>query len=175
MNGATIFCDGCRQGYTITPPRMPTGPTLPDLIVTRHRGAVEWLAEEFRRTRTAPAWRGWTVWCILTADARVRGWPVGGNGSHTHYLCPLLAADQWDDFDPRSYDAQPRIPVVAEVTAADVRGRHVVGNLPLHLAALCASVTAIEFAGPPPRGAEYTAAEMTAAGARLARYVVTPA
>lgn len=64
------------------------------------------------------------------------------------------------------------IPVRAEVTADDVRGKHVVGNLPLHLAVLCASVTVIEFAGAPPRGAEYTEEDMAAAGARLARYAV---
>ena len=39
---------------------------------------------------------------------------------------------------------------------ADVRGRVVAGNLPLHLAALAAEVIGIQFSGPPPRGREYT-------------------
>lgn len=93
--------------------------TIPDLIVTRHAGAVAWVCQQL------------------------------GTG--------VYAVD---------------IPIMAEVTADDVRGKHVVGNLPLYLATLCASVTAIEFAGAPPRGQEYTAADMDAAGARLARYRV---
>jgi putative CRISPR-associated protein (TIGR02620 family) len=62
--------------------------------------------------------------------------------------------------------------VFAEVTAEDVRDQIVVGNLPLHLAALCRSVIAIEFAGAPPRGAEYTPKDMEKAGARLRQYTV---
>lgn len=56
----------------------------------------------------------------------------------------------------------------------DVRGRRVVGNLPLHLAALAAEVVVVEFAAQPPRGQDLTLPEMDAAGARLARYRVTP-
>ena len=63
-------------------------------------------------------------------------------------------------------------PVIESATADDVRGRIVAGNLPLHLACLADKVYAVEFAGPPPRGAEYGLAEMRAAGARLARYRV---
>lgn len=66
----------------------------------------------------------------------------------------------------------PRI--VATATAADVRGRVVVGNLPLHLAVEAAAVIAVEFAGDPPRGAEYGLADMLAAGARLRMYTVAP-
>jgi len=62
---------------------------------------------------------------------------------------------------------------VVEVATADaVGGRVVGGNLPLHLAALCREVVAVEFDGPPPRGAEYGDEEMRAAGARIARYTV---
>jgi hypothetical protein len=64
----------------------------------------------------------------------------------------------------------PQSSVMAEVTADDVRGMHVVGNLPLFLAAQAARVTAVEFSGPPPRGTELT--EVEAAGIRLADYVV---
>jgi putative CRISPR-associated protein (TIGR02620 family) len=63
-------------------------------------------------------------------------------------------------------------PVQEAVTPGDVRGRVVCGNLPLHLAAAAKQVLAVEFSGPPPRGQEYGAAEMTAAGARVAAYSV---
>jgi hypothetical protein len=63
--------------------------------------------------------------------------------------------------------------VIAQATADDVRGKVVAGNLPLHLAAVTAEVVAVEFAGPPPRGLEYTLADMQAAGAKLARYRVS--
>jgi CRISPR-associated protein Csx16 len=64
--------------------------------------------------------------------------------------------------------------VMESVTADDVRGAHVVGNLPMSLAALCARYEAIEFSGPPPRGAEYGLKEMRACGARLVEYRVRP-
>lgn len=64
------------------------------------------------------------------------------------------------------------VPVKEQVTADDVRGKCVLGNLPLHLAALCSSVLAVEFDGAPPRGTEYGVAEMRAAGARITEYFV---
>jgi hypothetical protein len=63
-------------------------------------------------------------------------------------------------------------PAYAEVTAGHVRKNVVYGNLPLHLAAMASQVVAVEFDGIPPRGQEYTAADMTAAGAKLRRYTV---
>lgn len=62
--------------------------------------------------------------------------------------------------------------VVEQATVADVTGAIVAGNLPFYLAALAAQVVAVEFAGTPPRGAEYGVEEMRAAGARLRRYTV---
>ena len=62
--------------------------------------------------------------------------------------------------------------VIASATPDDVRGNTVVGNIPLHLAALTHQVIAIEFSGTPPRGVEYTAEEMRAAGAYLTAYTV---
>ena len=62
--------------------------------------------------------------------------------------------------------------VLASASPDDVRGAHVVGNLPMSLAALCARYEAIEFSGPPPRGAEYGLNEMRAAGARVVEYRV---
>lgn|SRR5574343_203653 len=62
--------------------------------------------------------------------------------------------------------------IVDSASPGLIGGRHVVGNLPMHLACLAASVT-IEFVGDAPRGREYTAQDMRAAGARLCRYHVT--
>lgn len=64
------------------------------------------------------------------------------------------------------------IPVTASATVDAVRGKIVWGNLPLHLACHAAAVVAIEFAGQPPRGAEYSYEDMVAAGAKLVRYGV---
>ena len=62
--------------------------------------------------------------------------------------------------------------ITGNATPDDVRGKIVAGNIPLSLAALAEEVVAVEFSGAPPRGAEYTAADMEAAGARLEAYVV---
>jgi hypothetical protein len=62
--------------------------------------------------------------------------------------------------------------ITGNATPDDVRGKHVAGNLPLSLASICDEVVAVEFTGAPPRGAEYSAADMVAAGARLESYVV---
>jgi putative CRISPR-associated protein (TIGR02620 family) len=64
------------------------------------------------------------------------------------------------------------VPIKAEVTAADVVGAVVIGNLPLHLAAQALHVVVIEFTGAPPRGAEYGPEEMDKCGARLRTYYV---
>lgn len=119
---------------------------IPDLIVSRHRGALEWLAgrlgNELEHGEYVP-------------------------GENVFRVYPV--ADTGHDFPP--YD----VPVRAEVGPDDVRDKVVVGNLPLHLAALCRRVVAVEFGGPPPRGAEYGPAEMEAAGGRLASYTVARA
>lgn len=62
--------------------------------------------------------------------------------------------------------------ITGNATPDNVRGKVVAGNIPLSLAALADEVVAVEFDGAPPRGAEYGAAEMAAAGARLESYVV---
>lgn len=64
--------------------------------------------------------------------------------------------------------------VVTHATADQVRGRHVVGVLPIFLAAYAASVTSIDVPNMPDnaRGRELSADEMDAFGARLSRYVV---
>jgi len=64
------------------------------------------------------------------------------------------------------------IPILASASYQDVRNKIVVGNLPLHLASQARAVNVIEFSGAPPRGSEYTAADMERAGAHLASYKV---
>ena len=64
--------------------------------------------------------------------------------------------------------------VLAHVTADDVRGRVVIGALPLHLAAEAARVGAIDMPNLPPdqRGQDLTAEEMDAAGASISWYQI---
>jgi hypothetical protein len=76
------------------------------------------------------------------------------------------------EFIHREMSEARSAPVLAQASADDVRGKRVVGNIPLHLAALAAEVVVVEFAGPAPRGQEYTLADMDAAGATLRRYRV---
>jgi hypothetical protein len=66
----------------------------------------------------------------------------------------------------------PDCEVKAEVNAADVSGRIVVGNLPMHLAALCKEMHAVEFAETPPRGVDLDAEAMARYGARIVAYKV---
>jgi hypothetical protein len=70
---------------------------------------------------------------------------------------------------PEFADAQ----VFAVVAASDVTGAVVAGNLPLDLAALAEKVFAIGFTGTPPRGQEYSLADMDAAGAVIRAFRVT--
>lgn len=64
-------------------------------------------------------------------------------------------------------------PVLPHATAEDVRGRHVLGVLPLHLAALCASLTVLELdLSREARGAELTLDRVRALARGLRTYVV---
>lgn len=65
------------------------------------------------------------------------------------------------------------ISVFAEVNPELVRGKLVIGNLPMQLACQANRVCAVEFSGTPPRGQEYGVAEMRSAGAQLTPYKVT--
>lgn len=94
------------------------------------------------------------------------------------HLCPDLGPAEWvPDLHRPGYGVirwgTEGIDVWPEVDADDLGGDMVVaGNLPFALAARCRVVWAIEFAGKTPRGLEYTADDMEAAGARLVPYVV---
>lgn len=64
-------------------------------------------------------------------------------------------------------------PVIAHATVADVRGRHVIGVLPLHLAAEAESVTEVPLNLPPEaRGRELTLEEVRQYAAAPQRYCV---
>lgn len=68
------------------------------------------------------------------------------------------------------------VPVLAHVTEADVTGQHVLGVLPLHLAASAASVTEIPLAlEPADRGVELPIERVRAIAGDPVRYVVRTA
>ena len=63
--------------------------------------------------------------------------------------------------------------VISHATESDVAGKDVIGILPLHLAALANSVTAIVMDLPPEfRGKDITPEQMDACGAKLVKYEV---
>lgn len=66
-------------------------------------------------------------------------------------------------------------PVIEHASPADVRGKIVVGVVPLYLAALAYEVWVVDLPHLPAewRGRDLTADEMDQAGARLTRYRVT--
>jgi len=65
--------------------------------------------------------------------------------------------------------------VIAQATPEDVAGKVVIGNLPLHLAAMTHQIGSIDMPGlrADQRGKDLTPAEMDAAGACIRWYVVT--
>ena len=65
--------------------------------------------------------------------------------------------------------------VIAHATPEDVRGKVVIGALPLHLAALTEAVGSIDMPRlrPDQRGVDLSPEDMDAAGAYLSWYVVT--
>lgn len=66
---------------------------------------------------------------------------------------------------------------IVHATEDDVRGKRVVGALPMHLAALAAEIVVVDMPRlvTEQRGLDLTPAEMDAAGASLSRYQVRPA
>jgi hypothetical protein len=66
-----------------------------------------------------------------------------------------------------------RAPVLPQAVPGTIRGRRVLGNLPLHLAQHCAAVLVIEFAGDAPRVNDCSADDMDSAGAAIVEYVVS--
>jgi len=121
-----------------------------NLIVTRHAGLLEWVC---RRLPGTPGFR----------------WVPG-----THSIREVLVDEDRNEV----VDYGMEIPVVSHADAECVRGKHVLGVLPLSLAKHAASVTEVEMPllRPDQRGKELTPAEMDAAGARLGTpLVVRPA
>lgn len=97
---------------------------------------------------------------------------VSRHPAAVEWLSNLLGGELSPQHDHLVMPNGATVPIRASATAADVRGKTAVGNLPLFLAAEAASMYTIEFAGAPPRGREYGAADMAAAGAKLEHYVV---
>lgn len=129
------------------------------VVVSRHKGTYEWLARVWTRATRLDGLEGPVR--VVYDD---RGVPLG-------LVMPGRREEMYSDDDPRFEDYF--VPAVTvDATAEDVRGKLVVGNVPLALASLAHEVWAVEFSGKAPRGAEYTADDMEAAGARLVRYTV---
>ena len=113
------------------------------IIVSRHNGAVEWLARLF-----CPE----------------------GLGLYWDYFGNELTLKRRSD-----HSILEIISVKAEVSAEDVSGKVVFGNLPLDLAVHAACVAAIVYPeGKAPRGRDLTADQMQEAGAKLAWVKVVP-
>lgn len=69
--------------------------------------------------------------------------------------------------------ANPDTPVITHATPSDVKGKHVLGVLPLSLAALAASVTEVPLAlTPDMRGRELSLEELEAVAEELVTYNV---
>jgi len=63
--------------------------------------------------------------------------------------------------------------VIEQATADDVQGKDVIGVLPLHLAALCKTVTAVDYNCPRElRGVDLTAEQLDQFGAKVSVYKV---
>jgi CRISPR-associated protein Csx16 len=63
--------------------------------------------------------------------------------------------------------------VIAQATPDQIRGKNVIGALPLHLATECFTMTSIAFDTPPnKRGEELSANDMEKFGARLETFLV---
>jgi len=121
-----------------------------NLIVTRHAGLLEWVC------RRLPG----------TAGFR---WVPGSNS-----IREVLVDARLNEIVAYGME----IPVISHADVEAVRGKHVIGVLPLSLARHAASVTEVEMPllRPDQRGKELTPAEMDAAGARLGTpLVVCPA
>lgn len=64
--------------------------------------------------------------------------------------------------------------IIASATPDDVRGKHVIGALPLHLAALADRVTTVDFNCPMDlRGKDLTSQQLDDLGAKLSTFKVT--
>ena len=122
------------------------------LIISRHPAAIEFIARHLARGYGVDGYH-------VNTDSVVIDRYDYHEGPHDPSACHC---ERWSE----------TVNVVASATAEDVAGKVVYGNIPLHLAAAADSVWAVEFDGPPPRGAEYGIAEMEQAGARLCCYKV---
>lgn len=130
--GDLYFESGERYGFVTCPACAGTGKDpLPVLVVTRHPVLVELLVE-----RGLVATRRVCALCATPEAGHPENTCFSGNG--------LVAVAE-----------VPDVEVLTHATAEDVRGKHVFGVLPLHLAAEAALVTEIPLdLRPEERGVE---------------------
>lgn len=70
-------------------------------------------------------------------------------------------------------EAYPAATVIPHATIEAIKGKHVVGVLPIQMAAYCSYITVVEMEVPfEKRGTELTCAEMKQLGATFVSYVV---
>ena len=125
------------------------------IIVSRHEGAIIWMA--------------WKMFPYHKEGFALHR-EVRGGKEEIVGVAPL--------FPPQEYGWEPEtgteIPVKASVTEADLTEEvEVWGNLPLDLAAKAGAVVAVLFPpGKAPRGQDYTAEQMEEAGAFTRRFGV---
>lgn len=121
------------------------------IIVSRHRAAIEFVARHLAGGNVN------NYWVQLDGPTPcIRYLPPGESDPDCAIMVPVCMGNATaDDFRDAIWNASTAY-----------------GNIPLHLASVADTVFAIEFKYTPPRGVEYTLAEMDAAGAYLARYAV---
>ncbi len=139
---------------------------MSSVIVSRHPATVEFIAKQlgataiFGRDKTNRA-----AVCMTNKDGRLM--------PHMVPTSTIVSVAKMVSVGPGRQESEWIIPVITgNATSADVEGKTVYGNIPLHLAAMANEVVALEFDGPPPRGAEYALEDMVVAGAKLNSYVV---
>jgi len=110
----------------------------------------------------------WNVIIISRHEATIT-WIASqfGEGWHVNPEGRLESAPKYKSGDG------DKVKVIREnATDGQVGGRVVIGNIPIGMASLARQIYAVEFAGEPPRGREYTVDDMNKAAARLRAYRV---
>lgn len=124
------------------------------IIVSRHIGAVEFVAESLRLPHERFVINdGWVNFFHEMEEGRLM----------------MLAAENGDEY--HGIIPTRKIRWLQEASEEDCNGEIVYGNVPMNLAAVATQVVAIEF-DRPPRGKELSFSDMWEAGARFVSYVV---
>jgi len=132
------------------------------IVVSRHPGAIRWIADRLAESMAKPGESPVVVDSVTLTEITLL---VG----YTHPTTGFVTMAQ----DGTEQPVFEHVRVVSgNATPDDVRDREVWGNVPYHLGAAAKCVHAIEFDGEPPRGSEYTQADMIRAGAHVSIYIV---